>query len=47
MRIKMEKGLPPEESELDRNLSQSASGESGLVISDVRSLCKEGKLYVI
>ena len=47
MQVKMENDLLQEGSELEENLSQSASGESGLVISDVRSLCKEGKLYVI
>ena len=47
MQVKMEKDLLPEEREVDGNLSQSTSGESGLVISDVRSLCKEGKLHLI
>ena len=47
MQLKMEKDLLQEDGELDGNLSQSTSGESGLVVSDVRSLCKEGKLYVI
>ena len=44
IQVKMEKDLLPEENEVDGNLSQSAGGESGLVVSDVRSLCKKGKL---